>query len=216
MSPPDRRSRPPIASRRALVAMAAYALLASACDSTRVRAPVPGLTDDMGRAIGPLAPDHGWAYEVESGALPGALSGSSERLGGGLVLAIRAESGLPGTATTHSIEEWRPAPIPVGAARWPAGVAGCPADLSGDVLVDWMVGLRERGTCSVEVEMVPRLTPTCSAPVLLEALRIRRTLALGDALVLSTDPVARSSELASALVGTPAGRAGRFVVRVRR
>ena len=41
-------------------------------------------------------------------------------------------------------------------------------------------------------------------------------IAVGEALVLSSDPAARSNEVSGLLVGARAGRAGRLVIRVRR
>lgn len=200
---------------RSSAALAAVALLAGGCRTTEFSAPVPGRTDDMGRTIGPLTPDHGWSYTVESGALRGALPGSSERLAPGLAVAIRADGGLPGTAAAHGVEEYRPAALPVGLVRWPRG-AGLPdADVVDDVLVEWMIGLRERGSCAVEIDLVPRLTPACGAPVFLEGHRVRRRVALGEALVVTTVPGAGPGSIAAMLVGAPAGGAGRFVVRVR-
>lgn len=194
------------------------ALAAAGCRTTEVSAPVPGRTDDMGRRVHPLAPDHGWSYTLEAGVVPGALAGSSERLGAGLRVAIRPSSGLPGTATAYGVEEYRPSGLAVGTVRWPRGALGYVSPAAGptdDVAVEWMVGLRERGSCSVEVDLVPRLTPSCGEPTLLEGFRVRRTVSLGDSIVLAADPAAGSSPEASLLVGAPVGRAGRFVIRVR-
>jgi len=194
------------------------ALLVGGCRTTAVTAWAPGGTDAMGRPVNPLAPDHGWSWTLEAGAIPGPLSGSSERLGSGLRVAIRPSSGLPGTAATFGVEEYRPSGIPVGTVRWPRGALGYVSPATGpsdDVVVEWMVGLRERGSCAVDVDLVPRLTPSCGGATFLESLRVRRTVGLGDSIVLAADPAAGSSPDASLLVGAPAGRAGRFVIRVR-
>lgn len=204
--------RSPLAAR---IALAVAVGLATGCRGVEVRAPVPGQSDSMGRAVSPLTPDHGGGFVVDAGSIAGALPGSSEWRASGLRVAIRAESGLPGSATTHAIEEYRPSPLPVGVVRWPTGAAGPDGGVSGDVLVEWMVGLRERGSCAVEVDLVPRLTPSCGESVLLEGLRIRRTVSVGDSIVLTTDPGAAAGSVAGLLVGAPRGGAGRFVIRVR-
>jgi hypothetical protein len=199
-------------------AAASLALLVGGCRTTEVTKWVPGGTDGMGRPVQPLAPDHGWSWNLEAGAIPGPLSGSSERLGAGLRVAIRPSSGLSGKATTFAVEEYRPSGIPVGTVRWPRGALGYVSPASSptdDVLVEWMVGLRERGSCAVEIDLVPRLTPSCGEPTFLESFRVRRTVSLGDSIVFAADPAARSSADAGLLVGAPAGRAGRFVIRVR-
>lgn len=186
------------------------------CTTAEVRAPVPGATDDMGRAVSPLAPDHGWSWTLDAGSIPGPLSGPTAPLASGLRLAIRADSGLSGSAAAYSVEEYRPSPIPVGTVRWVTGAAGPDGGVSGDVLVEWMIGLRERGSCAVDVDLVPRLTPSCGGSVFLESLRVHRRLTVGDSLVLTTGPVGESGTVAPLLVGAPAGGAGRFVIRVRK
>ncbi len=201
-----------------LFAALALALVGGGCRTTEVTQWVPGGTDAMGRPVNLLAPDHGWSFTLEAGAIPGPLSGSSERLGSGLRVAIRASSGLSGSATTYAVEEYRPTGIPVGTVRWPRGALGFVSPAAGPsdaVVVEWMVGARERGSCVVEVDLVPRLTPSCGEPTFLESFRVRRAVALGDSIVLAADPAAGSSPDASLLVGAPAGRAGRFVIRVR-
>ena len=203
-------------------ALAGCVLVVAGCRTMEVRAPIPVGADDMGRSIGPLAPDRGWGFVVETGVLAGppvgAGAGSGERVGAGLFVAVRAEPGLPGTATTHAVEEYRPSALPVGTVRWPRGALGFESGSGGpsdDVAIEWMIGVRSRGSCAVDVDLVPRLTPSCGAPRFLESLRLRRTVALGDAVVLTADPAAGSPSDASRLVGMPAGRAGRFVIRIR-
>jgi len=212
------RARPSSSPAAALGLALAVTLLLGGCRTTEVSAPVPGRTDGMGRPVHPLAPDHGWSYTLEAGAIPGPLSGSSERLGSGLRVAIRGSSGLSGLAATYGVEEYRPSGIPVGTVRWPRGALGFVSPAPGatdDVVVEWMVGLRERGSCAVEVDLVPRLTPSCGEPTFLEGFRVRRTVGLGDSIVLAADPAAGAAPEASLLVGAPVGRAGRFAIRVR-
>ena len=209
------RRSPPLSSVTLALALALAVGALAGCRGVEVRAPVPGRADDMGRTVSPLAPDHGWIFALEAGSIAGALTGPSERLASGLRLAIRADSGLAGSATAHALEEYRPSPIPIGTVRWVTGAAGPDGGVSGDVLIEWMIGVRERGSCAVEVELVPRLTPSCGDPVFLENLRIRRTLAVGDALILSTDPAAPSGSVAGLLVGAPRGGPGRLALRVR-
>lgn len=212
-------------------ALVVLAAVGGGCRTTELSTPLSGRGDAMGRSVGPLQLGRGWAWLVESGSIAGRLPGPSERMAEGLSLAIRSDTGLPASAATQSIEERQPVGLPVGMVRWPEGAAGTRADVSGDVFVEWMIGLRERGSCRVEIDLVPRLTPSCGAPVFLESLRIQRTVTVGDSLVLSSSPAGRSTgsqaagaagmpasaaDVSRLLVGARPGEAGRFVVHVRR
>jgi hypothetical protein len=200
------------------VRIAAAALLSLACGvgckTAEIRAPLPS-RDEMGRRVHPLAPDHGGTYLLDAGPIDGPLPGPSERVAAGLRIAIRADSGLSGAAPAYAVEEYRPSPLTVGTVQWRSGVAGPDGGISGDVRVEWMIGLRERGACAVDVDLVPRLTPACGDPVLLESLRIHRTLTLGDTLILTTGAVVDPRSAAPLLVGARAGGTGRFAIRVR-
>jgi hypothetical protein len=76
-------------------------------------------------------------------------------------------------------------------------------------VVEWFVA-STRGSCSLEVDAVPRLVGDGGITVL-ERFRVRRVVAVGEALVIGTMGRATSADTA-ALVGGPASR---FVLRVR-
>jgi hypothetical protein len=67
----------------------------------------------------------------------------------------------------------------------------------------------------VEVEAVPSGQAAAGGgPVTFDEYRVRRVVALDDALVLWVDPAGPHADVARALVGSP-GPAGRLVLRVR-
>jgi hypothetical protein len=141
-----------------------------------------------------------------------------EALAGGLRVAVGNASPLAGRAETHAVEEGVPAPVVVGVAAWPSDAPPAPEvpGLAGPaVRVEWLVTLRARGCDAVEVEAVPRLTGATGCSGLAEAWRVRRTVPLGQALVVGTDGGPRTAATASALVGAAPGGAGRFAIRVR-
>ena len=113
---------------------------------------------------------------------------------------------------TASVETGTPVAFRVGTVRW----AGDGADAAGlacagrEVVVEWFVCARTRGSCSLEVDAVPRLVGDGGITVL-ERFRVRRVVAVGEALVIGTTGRATSAD-AAALVGGPASR---FVLRVR-
>jgi hypothetical protein len=204
--------------RLRLAAVAIVAATLPACRTTEVALPIPGRTDDMGRALRLSTPDRDWGYEVEAAALAGGGPAGGERLALGVRVSERADVAFAGRAETHAVVEARPVAVPVGTVRWPRGAlgyeTGSGADAD-DVAVEWMVGVTRRGPCTVEVELVPRLVASCAPPVLLECLRLRRIVERGEAVVVAADPAAGASREASLLVGKPPGSAGRFAIRVR-
>jgi len=108
-------------------------------------------------------------------------------------------------------------PIPVGRITSPhaAGFATVPSGPpwnEGETSVEWWVCSRRRGSCYVSVEAVPHLVHACGTNLVLSQMAVGRTLAVGDALVLTADP---AHPWSGALVGEGAGRPGRLVLRVR-
>lgn len=158
----------------------------------------------------PLAPARD-QWIVEAGLAAGGLGDDGAPVGGGLAVTVGADA--PSRAVeTASVETGTPVAFRVGTVRW----AGDGADAAGlacagrEVVVEWFVCARTRGSCSLEVDAVPRLVGDGGITVL-ERFRVRRVVAVGEALVIGTTGRATSAD-AAALVGGPASR---FVLRVR-
>lgn len=159
----------------------------------------------------PLAPGRD-QWIVETGLASGASAEGGASLGAGLVVAVASDLPTRGVETA-SVEAGTPAAFRVGTVRW----AGDGADPAGaacagrEVEVAWLVCVRARGTCAVEVDAVPQLSGPGGVTTL-ERFRVRRVVAVGEALVIGAAPGRAVSADAAALVGGPASR---FVLRVR-
>ena len=156
---------------------------------------------------------------MDAGALVGTVDLPGTSLTQGLRVSVSAASALTGLAATHDLVEGTPSAILVGYSVWTEGASPSTADASwtgARVRVEWLVSLHGRSSCSVDLEAVPRVVPASGCPALLEEFRLHRTLDLGESLVIATDPAHRPTPAALALVGSQDGRAGRFVIRVRR
>jgi hypothetical protein len=226
--------RAPLALALALVSSAAL------CSCRTVEGPQPpGSVDAMGRPSGGPTPQRSWAgtrgggeigapvppplerdwqWTVDAGTRPGPLEVPGATLAQGLRVAVATDAGLSGLAATHAFLEGVPAPVVVGYAAWPEGASPATEDAQWagvQVRVEWMVALHARGSCAVDLEAVPRVVHPTGCTALLDEFRFRRTLSLGEALVVGTDPGRSVSRVAAALVGSKDGRGGRFVLRVR-
>ncbi|MCC7138722.1 MAG: hypothetical protein IT460_09900 [Planctomycetes bacterium] len=182
------------------------------------RAGTPGwrwstLGESVDRPVSDGESEPRWQWMVDAGPADGGVEGTP--LPGGLSVAVRNDAPSR-RVETASIEAGRPHRFPVGRAPWlgDGGGAAGPVTQGRVVRIAWQVCLRARGTCSVEVEAVPVLIDDADEETPLEAWRVRRTLALDEALVVGTDPARQPTDAASLVVGSP-GRPGRFVVRVR-
>ena len=158
----------------------------------------------------PLAPARD-QWIVEAGLAEGALGDRGTPVGGGLAVAVGAD-GPSHAVETASVEDGTPTAFRVGTVRWTGdGAEGAGLACAGrEVLVEWSVCVRARGTCAVEVDAVPRLAGAGGGTVL-ERYRVRRVVAVGEALVLGVAARGASADVAS-LVG---GAGARFVLRVR-
>ena len=159
-----------------------------------------------------------WQWAVEAGPAEGPIDTGAESLAGGLRVAVASATPVSSRAATHAVEEGSPGAVLVGYVRWPSD-AWPATEQSGwagaEVRVEWLVALSPRGVGTVAFEAVPRLHGAAPCPVLLEEYRIRRTLPVGQAIVLFTEGPERSTPVAQALVGAREGMPGRFVIRVR-
>jgi hypothetical protein len=159
----------------------------------------------------PLAPARD-QWIVEAGLATGGLGDDGTPVGGGLAVAVRADAPSSGSETV-SVEAGTPVAFRVGTRRW----AGDGGDAAGaawagrEVAVEWLVCVRARGSCAVEVEAVPQLSGGGEVTVL-ERFRVRRVVAVGEALVFGTTSGRAATADAAALAG---GATSRFVLRVR-
>lgn len=158
----------------------------------------------------PLAPRRA-TWIVDVGLAPGPVPGGGAALGGGLVVALRTDH--PSVrAETASVEEGTATGFAVGAGPWPGGLDPAGAACAGaERRVEWLVCLRSRGTCAVEVDAVPQLVGGGTVTAL-ERYRVRRVVQLDEALVIGADAARAPSAEGAALVG---GSRSRFVLRVR-
>ena len=182
------------------------------------RAGTPGwrwstLGESVDRPVSDGEPEPRWQGMVDAGPADGGLDGAP--LPGGLAVAVRGEAPAR-RVETASVEAGTPHLFPVGRATWPtdASVAAGLVPEGRRVRLAWQVCLRPRGSCAVEVEAVPVVLDDDGTTTAIEAWRVRRTVALDEALVVGTDATRRASAAAALVVGAPGG-AGRFVVRVR-
>ena len=149
---------------------------------------------------------------VEAGLASGPVGDAGAASPGGLVVGVRADSPTRGVETA-SVEAGSPVAFALGTVRWPsdgAEAAGL-ACAGREVRVEWHVCLRARGTCAVDVDAVPRLVAGGSVFVL-ERHRVRRTVALDEALVVGLPAGRAPAPDTALLVGGPGSR---FVLRVR-
>lgn len=149
---------------------------------------------------------------VEAGLASGAVDEAGSPSSGDLIVTVRADDPTRAVETA-SVEAGTPVAFVVGTVRWPsdgADAAGL-ACAGREVRVEWLVCLRARGTCAVEVDAVPRLVGGGSVTVL-ERYRIRRTVPLDEALVVGA-PAGRAAAADGVLV--VGGPASRFVLRIR-
>lgn len=166
----------------------------------------------------PPPPDRIWQWNVEAGTVQSGIPGASVPLVGGLRTTVAEDGGLLGRAETYNVEESKPAAILVGFTRWPEGATTATADpmwTNVEVRVDWLLSLHPKGSCAVDVEAMPRLMLPSGCTALLEEYRIRRTVPLGEALVIATGGNGTSTRVADALVGAHDGKPARFVLRFK-
>jgi hypothetical protein len=164
----------------------------------------------MGR-IPPQRDPDAWAYVIDADVR--ALATPDDAAGVALPAGVRANvaesPGLRGTAEAHAAIADVATPVPVGEATWSNDVYRSPATLDpvwnrARVAVEWVVVLRARGGCFVEVEAVPRLLHASGCIARLDEFRVVRRIALEDALVFSLDPRHPAAGEARALFGSRA------------
>jgi hypothetical protein len=201
------------------------ALAATLASCRTVEGPIAG-RDAMGRLASPESPD-AWRYvidvEVQSTDTP--PDAVVATLPAGLRASVVSSAGIRGTAEAHAAVEGVATPIPMGEAMWGNDVYKSPATLDpiwngARVAVEWVVLLRARGGCFVEVEVVPRLLHASGCVARLDEFRVLKRIALDDALVLALDPRHPAAAGARALFGAraaaaPAGSPLRLALRVR-
>lgn len=163
----------------------------------------------------PLSPARDqWIVEAglaSDGAAARPVDDEGTPVGGGLVVAVGADAPTRAVETA-SVETGTPVAFRVGTVRW----AGDGADAAGlacagrEVVVEWFVCVRTRGSCTLELDAVPRLVGAGGVTVL-ERYRVRRALAVGEAIAVRAGGRGASAD-AAALVGGPGSR---FVLRVR-
>jgi hypothetical protein len=204
----------------------ALALLAALAACRTVEGPIAG-RDAMGRLAPPPESPDAWRYvidaEVQAVETPADAAGSA--LPAGLRAIVEPSPGIRGGADAHAAVEGVATPVPVGEAVWNNDVYRSPATRDpvwnrARVAVEWVVLLRSRGGCFVEVEIVPRLLHASGCVARLDEFRVVRRLALDDALVFGLDPRHPAAADARALFGAraataPAGTPLRLALRVR-
>lgn len=214
------------------------ALLACGCQTT-VGPTSPFAKDAMGRAsagprvehewrgtreggeIGAQAPIPmvaDWQWTIDAGTVAGTVDLPGTALGQGLRASVATDTGLSGLAASHALAEGVPEAVLVGFTTWPEGASPATVDAmwtGAKVRVEWLVSLHGRTACSVDLDAMPRLVHPSGCTALLDEFRVRRTLALGESLVVAVDPARSPTRAAEAVVGAHDGRGARFVVRVR-
>jgi hypothetical protein len=159
-----------------------------------------------------------WQWAVEAGPGDAHVDVADSAVAGGLRAAVADAAPTASRAETHAVEEGMPAAVLVGFTSWPSD-AWPATEQSGwagaEVRVEWLLHLTSRGSCAVSIEAVPRITGAAPCPVLLEEYRFRRTVQVGQAIVLSTDTTGRATRVSNALVGAREGKPGTFILRVK-
>ena len=195
---------------------------AAGCRSVDVRTPFAA-RDELGRLTEVERADEkpgAWLYRVDTARLPGPVGPPSDPHGGGLRVAVTSEPGLPGDADAHEVYERVAFDVPVGRGIWPgrpymSPALADPSWVGAEVSVAWAVVLESRSDCAVLVDAVPVLIDPTGCRAALVDLRVRRVIALDEAVVLGVDAGDPAAAQASVLVGAPPDRPGRFVIRVR-
>lgn len=154
---------------------------------------------------GPPPPaEEAWRWVVDSEVQRGGVEGGLPLPRAGLRVVAGSVPATSGFAPSHQVVEGVPAPIPVGDAVYEGR----------RVSVEWRVTLRRRGSCAVEVDLVPVLIEG-GCPTVLEDLRIVRVVALDEGIAIGVSE--RAAGAGRALLGAKAPPSGpaRLVLRVR-
>jgi hypothetical protein len=199
----------------ALVVAAASSLALAACPASTMEGPLLAPTPHVAKTAADAEGSWRWFLDMSHDAR---RAEAGEPVGPGLRASVAPGGASAGRERTFVLVEGESTPIPVTRVRDPHAIGfpvpGGPPWDEGETSVEWWVCSRRRGTCNVEVDAVPHVVHACGTDLVLGQYAVRRTLAVGDAIVLAADP-AGGSGTAGALVGEGAGRAGRLVLRVR-
>lgn len=210
-------------SRRRPVAVLAAALAALLASCGSADTPFTK-RDAMGQrpAQKPPPREDAWRWVVDAEVQRGGVEGGVPLPRSGLVVVSGSVPSTSSSAPSHAMVEAVAAPVPVGEAVWRRGAyAGAatadPIWEGATVAVEWVVSIARRGSCLVEVTLVPRLVHPTGCVAILDDLKVVRVLSLDEGIAVAVDERSPASAVGRSLLGSKAAPTGpaRLVFRVR-